>query len=89
MKEKMPNGLKIGKQTKRAIKQIRTYKKHFGSYSIPIYPYETCECCGYPVEGYGDICKRCGWEQAGVEYKTGANPVSVETYKKLFLKYGN
>lgn len=86
MKEKMPKRLKIGKNTKRAIKQIRYAKKHF----LPVEMYEEipCECCGYKTEGYADICCRCGWEQAGTIEKTGANPVNLNIYKMLYKIYG-
>ena len=87
MKDRMPKGLKIGKNTSKAIKQIRNAKKSFKRFEIKA-PYIACECCGYNVDGIGDICHRCGWEQVGTDVKTGANPVSLETYQILFLSYG-
>ena len=47
-----------------------------------------CECCKYPVEGYGDVCPKCGWEQQGTNDFTGQNPVDLFVYKKLFERYG-
>lgn len=81
-------GLRIGKNTSLAIKQIRHAKKTFKGHGY-IFCYTPCECCGYPTNGYCDICLRCGWEQVSVEYDTkGGNPVSLEAYKKLFMIYG-
>ena len=87
MKEKMPLGLKIGKKSSLAIKQIRRAKKNFKQSECKENSYQ-CECCCYPTDGLADICKRCGWEQVGTFEKTGANPVSLLVYKKLFERYG-
>ncbi len=45
-----------------------------------------CECCGYPVLFYGDICDECGWEQQESAAWTGANPVDLKTYRKLYMQ---
>lgn len=48
-----------------------------------------CECCKFPTLGYGDVCMECGWEQQESVYWTGANPVSLRTYKKLYKEIKN
>ncbi len=45
-----------------------------------------CECCGYPVLFCGDICDECGWEQQESAAWTGANPVDLKTYRKLYIQ---
>ena len=87
MKGKMPLRLKIGKNSSLAIKQIRRAKKRFKQFEYKTNSYQ-CECCGYPTDGFADICDRCGWEQVATLEKTSANPVGLLVYKKLFERYG-
>lgn len=47
-----------------------------------------CQCCGYPTEGFGDVCINCGWEQVDSEEVedensyVDANYSSLKEYKK-------
>lgn len=88
MKGRELQGLKIGRKTSLAIKQIREAKETFKG-SEYIANSTPCECCGLPTEGYCDICSRCGWEQVCVEWDNkGGNPISLKAYQKLFMIYG-
>jgi hypothetical protein len=55
---------------------------------------KTCVCCGLPTlpaDSIFEICPLCGWQDDGVQnndpdYRGGANELSLNDYRKQWLK---